>query len=123
MSNNRYSKYSYASIPRRKRALPIYGEGDDAGKYYRCWKCGFINNIDRAQVADTMTGGDSVEVSEHDVLSPGGTGMGDASFITLIDQSVSLMRLDSDGNIVPPYAPGSNKVTGGCALCGCMNYR
>jgi len=40
--------------PKRKRTIPLYGEGDDKGKWYKCWNCGFPCNIDR----DSLDTGD-----------------------------------------------------------------
>ena len=32
---------------KRKRRIPLRGSFEDEGKYYRCWNCGFICNIER----------------------------------------------------------------------------
>ena len=40
------------TLPKQSRTLPLYGnptrgDGEDSGKYYRCWNCGFICDVDR----------------------------------------------------------------------------
>jgi len=42
-------------IPKESKTIPIYGhpdhgDGEDAGKYYRCWHCGVICNVDREEL-------------------------------------------------------------------------
>lgn len=125
---NRHAKYHRNRVPRKKRALQIYGEGGDTGKWYKCWYCGFINNIDRNQVADEFTAenGSQSLVLEYDGFSPNTFGMEDARYTVLtIDnaQSVSLMELDGAGDIKPIYAPRYPNVTRGCSFCGSTNYR
>jgi rubrerythrin len=44
---SRHSVYSERKLPRQKRSLPIYGEREDANKYWHCWNCGFVCNIQR----------------------------------------------------------------------------
>ena len=38
-----------------KRQMPYYGEGDDQGKWFRCWNCGFRCKVDR----------DSLDTGDH----------------------------------------------------------
>lgn len=119
---HRHTKYIVTRTPRKKRAMPLYGEGDDAGKYYRCWNCGFINNIDVATVGEGK--GNSNAVLEYDGLTPGSYGTGDCVNLTLDNlHSIALMRSDSSGNPIQPDAPRYTVITGGCRFCGCMNYR
>lgn len=44
---HRYSIYSHKRLPKEKRTIRLYGEGDDTNKYYRCWNCGFPCKTDR----------------------------------------------------------------------------
>ena len=48
-------------LPKRSRTIPLFGTGDDAGKYYRCWNCGFICNAER----DTLGDGNSYGGDNH----------------------------------------------------------
>lgn len=44
---SRHARYSNRQLPRQKRTLPLYGEKDDTGKFYKCWNCGFTCNAER----------------------------------------------------------------------------
>ena len=44
-------------LPKESKTIPIYGhpergDGEDNGKYYRCWNCGFVCNVDRDALGD-----------------------------------------------------------------------
>ena len=124
--HSRHTHYSTKRAPHEKRTILLYAEGEWKGKWYRCWNCGFINNADRAQVAATFEGGDKAQVFEYDDLTPSIWGLQDSryTFLTLdFPQSINLMQLDANGNVITPHVEASVKITGGCALCGCMNYR
>lgn len=34
-------------LPKRSRTIPVKGFGEDKGRYFRCWHCGFVCNKDR----------------------------------------------------------------------------
>ena len=123
--HHRHTTYSQKSAPRRKRALQLVGEFEDSGKWYRCWNCGFINNIDRNQVADSFTGGDNSQVQEYDGLTPTAFGTGDPRYamLALGFGSIRLMQLDASGAVMTPQVSRSTKITGGCSFCGCLNYK
>lgn len=41
--------------PKQSRTIPIkahpdHGDGKDVGKYFRCWNCGFICNIEKNEL-------------------------------------------------------------------------
>ena len=38
--------------PTYNRTLPVKGEGNEAGKYFRCWNCGFICNKEKNHLGD-----------------------------------------------------------------------
>lgn len=89
--SSRYAHYIQRRLRRDKRTLSLYGEKDDGGKYYRCWNCGFICNIERDQLAQGNY--------DHG-------GVVTAAF--------------TDTDLTTSYKP---VVTGGCAFCGCRNYK
>ena len=52
MSNSRYIKYSSSGLPKQRFTNSLSGGGvrgcnDDSGRYYRCWHCGSICDIER----------------------------------------------------------------------------
>lgn len=45
-------------LRKESRTIPLYGDADrgnglDDGRYYRCWNCGFVCNIDRDALGDS----------------------------------------------------------------------
>jgi len=56
-----YTRPHKRKLTKRSRTLPVYGEGADKGKYFRCWNCGWICNVDRDELGDS----DSSAGDEH----------------------------------------------------------
>jgi len=55
-------RIAHRNLPtKRSRRLPVYGKGDDAGRYYRCWNCGFVCDSKR----DSLGGSDSAGGDNH----------------------------------------------------------
>ena len=48
-------------LPKRSRTRPIYWRGDAAGRFYRCWNCGFVCDSKR----DYLGGSDSAGGDNH----------------------------------------------------------
>lgn len=42
MNVSKYAEISVRRLPREKKSISLYGEREDAGKYWKCWHCGFI---------------------------------------------------------------------------------
>ena len=123
---SRHTHYSKKTVPHKKRTLKLYAEGEWKDKWFKCWNCGQINNADRAQVAATFQGGDSVEIFEYDDLAPTVPyGPQDYRYLILtLDQpSMSLMQVDANGTVIAPQVSAGAKITSGCAFCGCLNWR
>ncbi len=100
-------------IPRHKRTLPISGDFDDFGKWFRCWHCGFINNIER-NILDTSEYGRSGVVVDSNLANPVWKYLlteDDEQILTEDGQPLLL-----EDNITSPA------ITGGCAFCGSKNY-
>lgn len=123
-------RYHKRRIPSRSRTLPIYGDpikgnGLDAGKYYRCWNCGFVCNVDRDALGDAQSRSGVVvtdfvetpERAEQGIL---------ASLATLgdINHFHVAMKNGIDGS--PKAIRHSQMVAeggSGCPLCHSLNYR
>ena len=122
---SRNTAYSQKAVPRQKRTTLLYGEGEYQGRFYKCWNCGFVNDKDQAVVADTYQGGDSSAVEEFDT-APAPYGTGDTSFLLTLNttfDTMTLMPVDANGNIVEINQPRRVVITGGCAFCGSYNWR
>lgn len=116
-------QYHTRKIPKRSRTIPIYGssvrgDGQDAGKYYQCWNCGFICNKDRDALGDSETG-----IVYETYVPLGESGLIESVMGGDLSSFVS-EHLDSDGNVqqnMDHYRTATTR--GGCPFCGCMNYR
>ena len=122
MNDSRFIKYDRRKIPGVKRTIPRNWTGDQAGKFFRCWNCGFTCNADRDQV------GDGVGYQVNDTFQPvtlnlfdGNTRAHTLSISTIRD--ISLIEKDSDGNPKVFKHNFTTQVVSGCPFCGCRNYR
>lgn len=88
---SRYAFYPRTHLSKQRRTHSVWGAQEDTGKYFSCWNCGFICNVER----------DQLDYGDH-----ARAGIVPTTFT------------DADGSTL--YYP---KVTGGCPLCGCKNYK
>lgn len=51
-SQSRFIRTVRTPIEKRKRVRKIYGAFEDNNKWFYCWNCGAINNVDRNACAD-----------------------------------------------------------------------
>jgi hypothetical protein len=116
----------------KSRAIPLKGNkvranGEDDGKYYRCWNCGFICDVTR----DSIGGSQSGSGDNHEDFYGPALGVKDAtdkfnSLITLRGASRLshvLLENGSDGDPKEIRHDFTSVVTGGCPLCGTYNYK
>lgn len=113
LNGSRHVRYSQRRLRGEKRTLPMYGEGDDRGKYFRCWNCGFICNIDR----DALGDGDgrsyaefAVETEELYPADNGGPPL--AAVMKGINEYHTILERDG-------YQVGGT----GCPLCHTKNWK
>ena len=64
-----YRRPHKRSLRKESRTLPIFGKGEDEGKYYHCWNCGFVCDVDRDALGDSDS---SSGVAHKDALQPVG---------------------------------------------------
>lgn len=69
---SKYGQFGNRRPPHKKRTIRIPGSGDDDGKWFRCWNCGFINNIDRNAIGQGEGDISSVTLGVVDVDVAGG---------------------------------------------------
>ena len=43
----KFSRPTTTRLPKQAKSFPIRAKGEEAGKLYRCWNCGFTCNTDR----------------------------------------------------------------------------
>jgi hypothetical protein len=117
------------SLPRESRTIPLKadnyrGNGEDFGKYYRCWNCGHICNEDK----DSLGNGAN-SVTHEDFVEPAtGANNGDPlTSIATLDGDVMnyqvALELGSDGSPKGIAHTFQTVINGGCPFCGCKNWR
>jgi hypothetical protein len=115
---SKYNKIIRQKLPNLKRTIPMLFEGDDKGKYFRCWYCGFINNADRRQV------GDGEGVHPEEVIETSSSAIGDAQLMMDSPFMLGVVAVpNQDGSINTGYTNFIPRVTSGCSFCGSRNYR
>ena len=113
---------------KQSRTLPVKGRGEDEGKYFRCWNCGFVCDKDRDKLGDGESRS-GVVVEEFVVSNELGYQFGDDpldSKITL--ESVGfhdevLPRASSDGTAREVKHDQEGTAASGCPMCGSLNWR
>jgi len=122
---SRHGHYVQRRLPHDKRTLALYGEKDDTGKYYRCWNCGFICNVDRDSLDTGEFGGSGVTVLDFAEINIGPQLGDDATSLLLVwEDSFVMLKIGQDDESVVNYRHNQYPyVIGGCPLCGCKNYR
>ena len=96
MNESRYNRTKETKLPRQKRVKLLHGAGDDHGKYYRCWNCGFTCNADR----DAFGGDSNIGYLEYTATADGPT--------------------VAENLLNPIDYPD---VSSGCPLCGTKNWK
>lgn len=119
----RYTKPSKWRLPKEARSIPVRGKGDDAGKYFECWNCGFICNIDRDDSSGSTAGDNHIDYSSP-ALGYVESGEGDR-IMTLDSPNFyhTMLEPGSDGEPKTIVHSHLTNITKGCPFCGTTNYR
>ena len=127
-----HRKTARKRIPKDSRTIPMKGhkdrgEGEDHGRWFRCWNCGFPCSKDR----EALSGPEGEDGIVHEDFFLPAYGIYDRSdestTVTATrgngEQILLALLLGGDGeptdivhNIMPDTASG-------CPLCGCLNWR
>jgi hypothetical protein len=113
-------KFKKTRLPKQRRTIPLPAsdrnsgrELTDAGRYFRCWNCGFVCDVERDDLSDTGNGSNPVAVPE---VSTGFTYAEGADATKIVVHRYRLSALDSSGD--PVGIQHSFAVSGtGCPLC------
>lgn len=118
--NSRYPgstrvRYHTKKVKKDSRTIPLHGDGEDTGKWYRCWNCGFICNEDR----DDLGGSEDRDGNSYKVVvsDPYRVGVNTAVLRSITNTFVVVNTAIQYKNM---YYPVSNS---GCPFCGCRNWR
>lgn len=105
-------------LPKESRTIPLKGEGDDEDKYYRCWNCGFICNVDRDALGGRYSTDGTVLTN---AAIPAVGNITDGRGIEMSRWTVSPVA-DADGN--PRTVAYAFDISGdGCPSCHTRNWR
>lgn len=97
---------------------PDRGDGLDHDKWYRCWNCGFLNNVDRNALGDSQSM-DGVIITEYTPVADDGSAVQEPN----LGDALIAQENDSEGN---PKGVRHNFMVGpnnGCSFCGTLNWR
>jgi hypothetical protein len=119
-----------------------YGEGRDDGRYWRCWNCGFVCDVERHELGDSESK-DGVSHTIYEALYTGGPKKGtnstdyyetDADIhgisgtTALLDIASArsghvLLQNDADGEPKTVRINWTPDISHGCPFCGTLNWR
>ena len=116
------ARFKKTHLPKQRRTIPLPAsdrnsgrEVIDAGKYYRCWNCGWICNVDRDALSEQGNGSNPVAVPEM-AYGAGADPDGGVGSVTIVVDKVRMSALDSSGD--PVAIKHSFQADGtGCPLC------
>jgi len=99
----------------------VFGLGEDAGQYWRCHYCGWIN--DKRRDAQAFAGGEPGDFHNTTTALTGVTYSYNSKILVDFDnESVVLPKLDAAGDAVPAYHVYTLDFSG-CPLCGTRNIK
>ena len=112
----RYTKPTKAHLPKEARTIPIKAGGEENGKWFRCWNCGFNCFTDRDDHTGLTAGDNHTDNPEP--------AYGDDQRIVLGSPNNYhvIMEQDDSGDVTIVHDHLTN-VTKGCPLCGTTNYK
>ena len=106
--------------------MPVFGKDDDQGRYYRCWNCGFVCDVERDALGDS----DSTSGLAHkDALlpvgrfAPNGKAANQACLGGDIGHYHVAARIGADSNPKSVEHIYKSDISYGCPNCGTTNWR
>lgn len=123
MEQSRYGQYSRTTVPRHQRSAAIPGSFEDHGRWYRCWNCGFVYDINKV-------GGNPDQDSRYqtEAIYPAYSPALSGDPLTVIigpdgpGEIGTLMELGPDGSTPKEiYSTKVHHVASGCPSCGTAN--
>ena len=110
-------------LPKQAKSLPKRAKGEEAGKIFRCWNCGYTCDTDRDDDSGSSAGDNHTDVSTP-ALGYNENGVEDL-MIVLDEFSFyhTILELGADGEPKTIVHDHLTNVTKGCPFCGTTNYR
>ena len=123
--------YRRTKLPRERKTIRLKAgdkgtgrEQIDHGRYFRCWHCGFICDIERDELSEGRHG---MSVSNYYRNALGALpGSGEKSVMLVLKmpaRNFILPKADSAGDAVTVYDHWLADVASGCPLCGTRAWK
>lgn len=113
-------------LPRDIRAKFLVDEtSTDNGVFYHCGNCGFLCNDKRDSLGGNNSGS-AINHSDFTTQSAGimpGVPQTAITFVACVQTSIAGVALNSSGNAKTVVHNHRAVVSGGCPLCGSLNWR
>jgi len=123
---HRLSVYKRSRLLGDRRTIPIYGEGDDANKLFKCWNCGAICNIERESLSQEEHSASGIGILDAPEFSLGPNNYlsEPLNTIAILDDMHTILENGPDGNPIVRYKHNQYPyVYAGCWNCGSRNYK
>ena len=124
-----YTRAHKRKLIKRSRTLPVYGEGADKDKYFRCWNCGWICNVDRDELgdSDSSAGDEHTDYHETHHCSTYDAPSDASRYATLGGDTghyqVAQNIVTPDGEAELVRHKYTSDISRGCPFCGSTNWR
>lgn len=102
---------------------PIRGDGQDHAKWYRCWNCGFICNIERDALGDSQSGSGVVHKDYAQQPDPGTVKLEATLGGISAVHSISEEGADGTAKGVRNAIMVSSSASSGCPFCSTLNWK
>jgi len=124
---------SVSRIRKESRTIPVYGSferggGEDANKWFRCWNCGFLCNVERDAQGDSQSRSGVVHEDYAQQPDPGyGYPQRETNILannqTATVDGLVASKLDSAGDAaVAKNAIMVSSNSRGCPFCHTLNW-
>lgn len=113
---------SKTRIRHDSRTIPIYGDpergdGLDAGVWFRCWHCGWLNSTRQNALGDSQSR-DGIVLKDYAQVRDDGRGQ------LVLGKGAAVQELNGAGEPIPAgHALMISQSSFGCSLCGTLNWR
>jgi len=119
----RFTKPTKTHSPTQAHAIPIRAKGEERGKWFRCWNCGFNCFIERDDDSGNTAGDNHTDYSSPAL---GFVENGEEDRTIVLDEYDfyhTIMKVNADGSISTIVHDHLSDITKGCPMCGSTNYR
>jgi hypothetical protein len=123
--------YRRTKLPRERKTIRLKAgdrgtgrEEIDHGRYFRCWHCGFICDIERDELSEGRNGMSVSNYYRNALGAMPGSGERSTMLVLKMHQHhFVLPKADSSGTAVTVKQYLSASVSSGCPLCGCRAWK